>query len=406
MKMETVTGIKGKVGQVGGKKKKVLMLLSNPFLPDPRVLKEASSLSRMYDVTVWALDREGKFPSCEDIGGIHVNRVSLAFLQPLRLIGKLLFTFFIDMTLFFLRSLSLLKKDFDVVHCHDLDTLPLGFFLGKLKKAKIIFDAHEDFPATMSLRKRTMSLFLILETLLMRHVHAVIVVGEIMREEYRKRTTKPIHVVSNWKDPQDFQQPPLDLINPRAKKARDQGKLIVSYLAGIAPTRIILPLLEAAGEDPEVFVIVAGGREHQALTTHVQEASAKLLNALYIGWLDRDQLIAYVSFSDVIYYCLHPDPPNNKYSTSNTVFSALAAGKAVLTTEIGEVGRIVKTGNCGIVMPEATKDEILLAFAKLKDPNSLQMLQQNALKTAQLYTWGKAERTLLELYGKLFGQKM
>jgi hypothetical protein len=34
------------------------------------------------------------------------------------------------------------------------------------------------------------------------------------------------------------------------------------------------------------------------------------------------------------------------------------------------------------------------------------MLQQNALKTAQLYTWPKAEKTLLELYGKLFEQKM
>jgi glycosyltransferase involved in cell wall biosynthesis len=129
-------------------------------------------------------------------------------------------------------------------------------------------------------------------------------------------------------------------------------------------------------------------------------------NALYIGWLHRDQLTAYFSFSDVIYYCLHPDPPNNRYSVSNTVFSALAAGKAVITTEIGEVGRIVKRGNCGIIMPEATKQEILVAFAKLKDRNSLQMLQQNALKTAHLYTWPKAEKTLLELYGKLFEQKM
>jgi glycosyltransferase involved in cell wall biosynthesis len=293
-----------------------------------------------------------------------------------------------------------------VVHCHDLDTLPLGVFLGKLKRAKIVFDAHEDFAATISLRKRSMSLFLKLERLLMRHVHAVIVVGEMMREEYRKRTTNLIHVVSNWKDPQEFQQPPLNLISPRVKKARDQGKLIVSYLAGIAPTRIILPLLEAAREDPEVFVIVAGGRDHQALTIHVQEASAKLSNALYIGWLHRDQLTAYFSFSDVIYYCLHPDPPNNRYSVSNTVFSALAAGKAVITTEIGEVGRIVKRGNCGIIMPEATKQEILVAFAKLKDRSSLQMLQQNALKTAHLYTWPEAEKTLLELYGKLFEQKM
>ena len=34
----------------------------------------------------------------------------------------------------------------DVIHCHDLDTLPLGFVLGKLKRKPIVYDAHESFP--------------------------------------------------------------------------------------------------------------------------------------------------------------------------------------------------------------------------------------------------------------------
>lgn len=408
MKMETVTGIKGKARHVNDHKPKVLMLLTNPFLPDPRVLKEACSLSRLCEVTVWALDREGKFPSCEDKDGIRIERVSLPFLQGLRpVMRRLHITLFIDLVLFYLRSLQLMEKDFQIVHSHDLDTLLLGVLIGKAKRAKVIFDAHEDFAAGASFHKGDVIVcsLLGLERSLMRLVDAVIVVGEIMKDEYRKRTKKPIHVIGNWKNPQEFRQASLSLVNPRAKEAKDHGKLIVSYLAGIAQNRILLPLIEAAKEDPDVFIIVTGGRKGEPLTARVERAMANLSNGLYLGWLDQDELNSYFSFSDVVYYCLRPDAPNNRFSASNTVFSALAARKAVVTTEIGEVGRIVKTGNCGVVMSEATKEEILVAFAKLKDRNSLQMLQENASRTAHSYSWARAEENLLVLYEKLLEEK-
>ncbi len=34
---------------------KILMLLTNPFQPDPRVLNGARTLKSAYDVTIWAL---------------------------------------------------------------------------------------------------------------------------------------------------------------------------------------------------------------------------------------------------------------------------------------------------------------------------------------------------------------
>jgi hypothetical protein len=44
--------------------RRIVMLLSNAFLPDPRVLKEARSLTNAgYDVTVIAWDREGTYPA-------------------------------------------------------------------------------------------------------------------------------------------------------------------------------------------------------------------------------------------------------------------------------------------------------------------------------------------------------
>ena len=384
-------------------KPKVLMLLANPFLPDLRVLREARSLSCRYQVTVLAFDHTGRQPRREVTGGVCIERVSPALLRTLGpSLQKLHLTLLFGLPLFYLAALRWLFQDFRLVHCHDLDTLPLGVLLGKLKRAKLIFDAHEDFPAMIGFRRGrlTRRLFFGLERLLMRRADAVLVVGEIMKEEYQRRTNRPIYLVGNWKDAQDFRERP-ELIHPKVIEAQEQGKLIVSYLAGINATRVILPLLEAAQEDPGVFVLVAGGRAGNPVTRPIERAAAKLPNALYLGWLSPEELEAYFAFTDAVYYCLRPEAPNNRYSASNTVFSGLAAGKTVITTEIGEVGRIVKDRRCGIVMREAIKEEILKAFAALQDRDRLKRLQQNALQAAGDYSWHRAEETLLKLYEEL-----
>jgi glycosyltransferase involved in cell wall biosynthesis len=385
------------------RKPKVLMLLANPFQPDPRVLNEARSLSRICDVTVWALDGEGRYPRHEEVEGIHIGRVRLAGLSFLRsVLQKLQITLLAKLPFFYLITFRWISKDFSVVHSHDLATLPLGVILGKLKHVKVVYDAHEDFPAMVGFKKgRVIWGFLLwLERLLMRRVAAVLVVGEIMRQEYSQRTNKPVYVVGNWKYPVNFQGQ-SGLIHPQAIDAHAQGKLIVSYLAGINATRLIQPLLEAAKDDSEVFVIIAGGRANDAMASQIERAVAELPNGLYLGWLDQERLNAYFAFTDVLYYCLLMEAPNNQYSASNTIFSALAAGKAIITTDIGEGGRIVKEQQCGIVMPQATKEEVLAALAQFKDRDHLKMLQYSASKAAQFYSWRRAEETLLALYQKL-----
>jgi glycosyltransferase involved in cell wall biosynthesis len=399
-----VTGDSVEIDSTNGEKPKVLMLLTNPFLPDPRVLKEARSLSRDYDVTIWAVDTEGVYPQREQQEGFRIERVNLAVLNPIRpLLWRLHMTLVVETALFFLRSFRLLRREFQLIHVHDLIPLALGLFLGKLKRARVIFDAHEDFAAQMSFVKGRLIVSCLskLENWLMRYVDAVIVVGEIMGKDYRKRTKKKIQVIGNWNDSRTFQKPSPNVINSNVQRARSQGKLIVSYLAGIGQNRIVLPLLEAAKEDSDVFVIVAGGRDGNPLALRVKRTMAKLPNALYLGWLEQNKLNAYFSYTDVVYYCLHPADPNNRYYAGNTIFSALSAGKAIITTDIGEVGHMVKMRDCGVVMRDASRREILRAFDGLKDREHLNTFQLNATRTSEFYCWDRAEKGLLELYAGL-----
>ena len=47
---------------------------------------------------------------------------------------------------FYLKALRFARKQrFDIVHCHDLDTLPLGYMISKMSGAKVIYDSHESY---------------------------------------------------------------------------------------------------------------------------------------------------------------------------------------------------------------------------------------------------------------------
>ena len=101
------------------------MLLSNPFVSDPRVHAEAKTLSENgYDVTIVAWDRECRYPEVENWDGIHIRRVRArsSFGQGARQLLPLLS--------FWQRAMVILSQEkADVIHCHDLDTLFVGWIV-------------------------------------------------------------------------------------------------------------------------------------------------------------------------------------------------------------------------------------------------------------------------------------
>lgn len=154
----------------------VLMLLTNAYDPDPRVLQEALALIRMgCRVKVLAWDRDSKSLPIECMEGVEVERV---FLRSLHGRGNAQLFFYAAVYLKLLWRAW--KTRFDVVHCHDLDTLPLGFILGKLKRKPVVYDAHESFPDMLvgSIHPLIRRALVVVENFLIRRVNLLITVGE------------------------------------------------------------------------------------------------------------------------------------------------------------------------------------------------------------------------------------
>lgn len=88
---------------------------------------------------------------------------------------------------------------FDVVHCHDLDTLKSGVWLKNKLGIKLVYDVHEIFGYMM---ERDMPKFIVnfslkLEKKLVKHVDGIIAVNEPVEKYLRSSTDKPITIVMN-----------------------------------------------------------------------------------------------------------------------------------------------------------------------------------------------------------------
>jgi len=165
--------------------KTVLMLLTNAYDPDPRVRQEALALIGMgCRVRLLAWDRDLRSAPVQVMEGVEIERVFLASAH-----GRGTTQLFFYAWLYLKMLWRGLRTSFDVVHCHDLDTLPLGFLMGKLKRKPIVYDAHESFPDMLdgSVHPAVRRGLVHLENFLIRRVDLLITVGEKLRRHFEER---------------------------------------------------------------------------------------------------------------------------------------------------------------------------------------------------------------------------
>jgi hypothetical protein len=120
------------------------------------------------------------------------NNYSVVLFSFRRSIGFSLF----ELLYFYLKILFVLREGlFDVVHCNDLDTLPLGFLLKKLHSKPLVYDAHEIYGYMVSI-----PCLLFFERLLIGFVDVFITVSDPLKSFYNNVYNKPVHIVRNCKE--------------------------------------------------------------------------------------------------------------------------------------------------------------------------------------------------------------
>ena len=332
------------------RKKAVIFLRSNSIDPDPRVEKEALSLSKNdFNVIIVGWDREGDLPSYEkkEFGEIYRIKIKAKFGTGIKNIRHLL-KWQIGLTVFLVKN----RNIFDFIHACDFDTIIPALICKAIYKKKVIYDIF-DFYADMLrnipnlLRRiiRKLDLFLIGLT------DAVIIADESRKEQIKGSKPKRLVVIYNspskLESKNDFQY---------------SSNLIIGYIGLLQKERGILEMIDVVKTCPEWKLIIGGfgGDEDE-----IRKLCDLSDNIKFIGRVPYEIALNIYSKSTVLFATYDPKISNHRFSSANKLFEAMMLGKPIIVAKNTGMDKIVEKYNLGFVVEYGNKQQIKDVLSEL-----------------------------------------
>ncbi len=288
-------------------------------------------------------------------------------------------------------------------HAHDLDTLPAGVILSRLKGVPLLYDAHELFCDQFSRASRQFRAVLFgLEHGLIRFAHAVVTVNHSIAEQ-----------LSVW---HAVPSPAVVMNCPMAEQASKTvaGQLRLPYRER---ARVIYQGIFVQDRGLEQLVLSARRYESADLYLRGYGPLEPALRALIKaeGLEDRvhvlppaesSQLVRSLEGFDIGVVPYRATTLNNRLCLPNKVFEYLQAGLALAVSALPELERVVKDTAAGEVFdPEEPRDIARAINSLTSDIERLIDLKTRARAAGRgRYTWeAQGEPSLLACYRALVG---
>ena len=371
-----------------------LMLLTNPYRPDPRVLREARALLEAgHSVTLIAWDRDAAAFAETSEEGVRVIRTGpkAPFRSPLRV--------FIGLARFWIRALLIARRlEFDTVHSHDFDTLPLGLLLSRVRRKPLLYDAHELYSNMIGKDVRAISRFLWpFERRLSRCADEVITVNELLAGILSEGRRAPARLVRN--------SPDLSVMTPeRVSAVRERYGLkgfLISYLGSLEPGRSVEELASSFSPDQGIMVVIGGSG---TLQRAVEDLAAKNDCVAFVGRVDTDDALSITSLSDLVPAVHDPSNINYRRGTPIKVLEAMACGRAVITSKGLDISEIVEDAGCGLVIDYGREHLAEAVVRASMEPERLaEMGRRGAAYYKKHLSWERSKEALLDAYRALEG---
>jgi len=365
------------------------MILSNPLKVDPRVYNEAKALiNKNHEVTIIVWDRKKEYHE-ENIDGIRILRVynkGLMNVLPNDILKTPLWW-----KQAYKKAIGIYKKgyQFDIVHCHDLDTLKVGVKLKKKLNVKLVYDAHEIYGFMLKDKHPILSKFTFyLEKRLIIFVDHIVTIDKPFEEYYQEKFNKPVTIVMNCKD-----------LIYKEYKPTNNDIFTVIYIGIMGKARFFPDIIELVGRLDDVKLILAGKKE--LLYDKMKELSKNYKNIDFLGTIPTEDIIPLTRKSDVT-FVLTDKKGQTHMNIFNKQFEAMVCGRPIIVTKDTYAAKMTEDLKCGLTV-ENTKESVKKAIIYLRDnPEKAIELGKNAFHAAKTkYNWNKEKTKLLNLYEEL-----
>ena len=372
------------------------MLLKNHFINDSRVLKEASSLiNNGYLVSIFCLS-DDLLPRIETINGIKVRRIQKISQKEKKILKKIT-----ALLLFSIKSILLCRR-FQVVHCHDIETLHLGIIIKLLSfwRKKVIYDAHEyetDQSHSLDLSHRfKKNIYQMTERFFIQFVDHTICVSNSIANEYMKlyKIKKPSLILNC--PPYYKKKYHKNLLRKHFNIEPD--KIIFLYQGFLIRNRGIEILVEAfkrQGNPKKVIVFIGDGYLKEMIHTTSKEYD----NIFHLNAVSPRNLLDYTSSANIGLLFYDNNCLNHYYGLQNKFFEYIQAELPIIISDLYETGLIIKRYNNGIIVKNDLEE-----LVKVIDSitwRDIEEYRKNNDEIKKIYNWEQQEKALVNFYENL-----
>lgn len=395
------------------------MLVNNPCVNDARVLRAAEVASEAGFETIVLAHGTGFEAEEKHVNGFLLRRLreagavpctapspgSTAFLSQIVRKGRLWFLQTAIETSacksLFGPELKRLKPD--VIHAHDLATLPVASAAARETGASLIYDSHE-----LEAHRLTRAGFV--DTWMRRRIErahvaradAIITVSASIAQHLASAygVSSPA-VVMNAPDHVGAGAVASDL---RTDLRLDPAVPLAVYLGKLTRGRGLEQTIEALTHWPELHLALVGP-VHPPTVRNLQRLVERLdlkQRVHFVPPVEPHQVTCYVASADLSIVPIQNACLSYYYSLPNKLLESTFAGLPLAASNFPEFRRFLDLSGSGIVMNESDPQDIARAAREAYERRDELRPSDEALRNVEeVYGWPKQKQVLMDLYGSL-----
>lgn len=359
------------------------MIRSIACSPDPRVDKEARSLSKHYDVKVLAWDREGTHKR-KELGTYTIERLCLK--APY---GSFkLFFFLIIWNIYELYYL--MTRQYDIIHACNLDTVIPAYIAAKVRRKKLVYDIFDFYADTFPINspKILLKSTTTIERYIIKKADLTLIVDD-SRYQQIGRANKNVIVIMN-----------TSVDNDLISEKNNEGDFLIFYAGILSETRSLIEMAIAVEQLKTPKLVLAGFGDGLEM---ILPKIGTYNSTKFIGKISHDEVIEYSQKSNLLFAIYNPEIPNHKFSSANKLFEAMMLSKPVIVAKGTSMDKIVESERCGLVVNYGDIEQLKQAILTLMNtPKMAKELGSNGRKAFERsYNWEIMEQRLLKSYSEL-----
>jgi len=370
---------------------KIANLVFNNFINDSRVLKESISLANSgHDVEVIAHMDKG-LDVFEKEKNFKIRRFSYLNREIQKsIISKL------GAYLKYIRLSAKHCKNFDAIHCNDLDTLPIAFIIKQFynKRVKVVYDAHEHETERHHQSDFDKKLLKIVEKFLLKYVDKMITVSEPIADEYVKLYNIELPTVI-YNTPKKIDIEKKDIFREKFNIPKEH--IIFLYQGGLQPKRGILEFFNLIkGKKGVSYVIMGFGH----LKDEIIELTKTESNLYFHDAVSPNILLDYTSSAD-IGICIEENLCESwNLGLPNKMFEYYMVDIPIVVSGLKELKRFIVDNKTGFIIEDIFNQEEFdrLFITIIKEYKNR---YKNIERVKNIYNWQNQEKKLLKVYKAL-----